>query len=333
LKISNLQLLRAFAALNVVFFHIIGTSKAYGFGVVSLSFLEGWGGNGVDIFFVISGFIMVYIQNLKGRTPQEFAVDRIVRIVPVYWLLTILVIVSFFILPSSSLNSTSPGISELISSLLFIHQPMYESTPILFVGWTLEYEMMFYMIFAASILIKKRIYSYILVLIALAVSHLYFEANPIVYEFFFGMLLGYFHLFYKARNDVGICALSLGVIGLTLPLFSNVLSFVDNRVIYSGIPSLLIVFGAIYSKQFNNSVMAILGNASYSIYLIQVFTIPIFYKALTLINIGEIDTDMLAFLCLAFTSIAGVVCYWLFEKPVSFYFKKKFNAKNFAPAI
>jgi peptidoglycan/LPS O-acetylase OafA/YrhL len=67
--INNLQILRAFAAINVVLFHIIGTSVSYGQGVVQFSFLEGWGANGVDIFFVISGFVMVYTQ-LKN--PKSF---------------------------------------------------------------------------------------------------------------------------------------------------------------------------------------------------------------------------------------------------------------------
>ncbi|MDB2405246.1 acyltransferase family protein [bacterium] len=60
----NLQILRAFAALSVVLFHTIGTSSSYGFDTRWISYLEGWGASGVDVFFVISGFVMLYTQLL-----------------------------------------------------------------------------------------------------------------------------------------------------------------------------------------------------------------------------------------------------------------------------
>lgn len=143
MQIYNLQLLRAFAALNVVYFHIIGTSEAYGFKVQWSYFLNGWGANGVDIFFVISGFIMVYVQNLKSRSGVEFIVDRVVRIAPIYWLLTIAIVIGSFIIPGAFNDApTDPG--WIFSSLFFVSQPLMEVLPVLYVGWTLEYEMLFY---------------------------------------------------------------------------------------------------------------------------------------------------------------------------------------------
>ena len=87
-KLTNIQFLRAFAALNVVLFHILSTAHTYGYKPISLEFLAGWGACGVDLFFVISGFIMVYIQSVKERSPTEFIVERILRVCPTYWLLT-----------------------------------------------------------------------------------------------------------------------------------------------------------------------------------------------------------------------------------------------------
>nr|WP_076754713.1 acyltransferase family protein [Acinetobacter schindleri] len=70
--LSNIQILRAFAAINVVIFHVIGASLHYKIPATSLLFMKDWGQNGVDIFFVISGFIMVYIQEKKIEIPYLF---------------------------------------------------------------------------------------------------------------------------------------------------------------------------------------------------------------------------------------------------------------------
>ncbi|MCW1512823.1 acyltransferase family protein, partial [Acinetobacter baumannii] len=86
--INNIQALRAFAALNVVFYHIIGASISYDLPTSSFLFIKEWGQNGVDIFFVISGFIMVFIQEKNRKSSFEFIKNRVERIVPVYWLLT-----------------------------------------------------------------------------------------------------------------------------------------------------------------------------------------------------------------------------------------------------
>jgi exopolysaccharide production protein ExoZ len=108
-----------------------------------------FGGGGVDIFFVISGFIMVYTTQSHHVGPFSFFVNRVVRIVPIYWLLTLAVFTLAVIAPHL-LGATRAAPSELLKSLLFI--PFAKSNgavqPILFLGWTLNYEMFFYMLFA-----------------------------------------------------------------------------------------------------------------------------------------------------------------------------------------
>ena len=73
-NINNLQILRAFAAINVVIFHIIGTSIDYGFEIDKLSLFRGWGANGVDVFFVLSGFVMLHSQLQKKRSAWNLLV-------------------------------------------------------------------------------------------------------------------------------------------------------------------------------------------------------------------------------------------------------------------
>ena len=80
--ISNIQALRAFAAINVVFLHVIKTASNYEQNTDFLSFLTDWGANGVDIFFVISGFVMLHTQMLRRRNIGAFLKSRIIRNCP-----------------------------------------------------------------------------------------------------------------------------------------------------------------------------------------------------------------------------------------------------------
>lgn len=119
-KLNNLQSLRSFAALNVVLYHIIGTFSKYGFNVDYLNVFEGWGDNGVDIFFVLSGFIMVYIQKDKSISGVNFFIDRLTRVAPLYWLLTISLLAITLLCPSIFRSDISDFQELSLSSILFI---------------------------------------------------------------------------------------------------------------------------------------------------------------------------------------------------------------------
>jgi len=94
---TNIQALRAFAALNVVLFHAIGAGMAYDMKPLFLAPLEGWGANGVDVFFVISGFVMMVAQQQNPKSPRAFLRGRVARIVPVYWAATALMVLVFVV--------------------------------------------------------------------------------------------------------------------------------------------------------------------------------------------------------------------------------------------
>ena len=98
--IINIQVLRAYAALNVVIFHIILASESYFQDVNWLKHLGSWGASGVDIFFVISGFVMMHTQMIQMRPPLEFIKNRILRIAPIYWTLTLFVVLLYLAIPS-----------------------------------------------------------------------------------------------------------------------------------------------------------------------------------------------------------------------------------------
>ena len=97
--ILNIQYLRAFAAINVVFLHVLIGADSYSRPTEYLSFFGNWGASGVDIFFVISGFVMIYTQINNPKNIFSFYKSRLKRILPIYWLITCFVIFLYLIFP------------------------------------------------------------------------------------------------------------------------------------------------------------------------------------------------------------------------------------------
>ena len=140
-KFVSIQYLRGPAAVLVVGAHAVPSPKAI------------MGGSGVDIFFVISGFIMWTMTTERKTAPLEFRRRRMLRIVPLYWAFTLLLVGGFLAVPSAFPNFQFTWI-ELLCSLGFI--PFHNTTndqvrPVLQQGWTLNYEMMFYVIMAFAL--------------------------------------------------------------------------------------------------------------------------------------------------------------------------------------
>jgi peptidoglycan/LPS O-acetylase OafA/YrhL len=323
--IENLQTLRAFAAINVVFFHIVDTSARYSYSISTLSFLEGWGANGVDIFFVISGFIMLYSQFVNKRNFIDFITSRAIRIVPLYWFLTTLVIVGFVVFPSAfrQLEITT-GLA--IASYFFASGAFFGSDPIVYVGWTLEWEMLFYLIFGLSFFFTSWKKSILFILLALAAVAA-IASNMIILEFFGGLLIAIIYHEKIVSKRLGAWLLIVGCILLAVSLTSIVKELELNRVIIWGLPSLLIVLGAISIKQYFFKPIMFLGEASYSIYLVQMLSIPMFYKLVTNFELS-LNADLIALMCLLFSVIAGAFLYALIETPVTKYLRVRFSSSK-----
>lgn len=312
--ISNIQVLRAFAAINVVFFHIIGTSKSYSQDVDLLKNLEGWGASGVDIFFVISGFVMLHIQILQKRSPFEFFKNRILRVAPIYWALTSFVILLYLIFPSIFRETELTAIWT-ISSFFFTSSIFTGQNPILYVGWALEWEMFFYLIFSIGLFFRFLSIQVFFVVFSLTCVAL-FTKNYIVLEFLFGMFVAYAQILCIVSNRQGMIIFILGVCCMLLSLLPSVVALGINRVLLWGVPSIFIVFGLVSCVQINNRLLIYLGDASYSIYLVQILTIPAFYKFSSKI-FREFNGDVLALLCLISSVFFGCLIYSLAEKPLT----------------
>jgi len=145
-RLPGIQVGRAIAALGVFYFHThlalnyFDPSRLY-----TWKFLADRGAVGVDLFFAISGFIVCYVSSAPGYTPFSFLAKRFFRIYPLNALATLVVIVLF----SRSIGGPPHEIElgRVLRSLLIVPQ----QTPMNSVGWTLEYEVIFYLVSAILI--------------------------------------------------------------------------------------------------------------------------------------------------------------------------------------
>jgi exopolysaccharide production protein ExoZ len=282
-------MLRGVAASLVVFAHFASVpvhswAKSSGLGLV--------GNSGVDLFFVISGFIMVYTVDGRtgGREAFQFLRKRVQRIYPLYWFWTTVLLVLW--LSGVALTSHHfPAASILCSyALLPFHLPVAIDPfhPLLTQGWTLSFEMLFYLVFAASILIGLKRFGR-LAFLAGAFALLYFAGKPlppnsglkylvsnsIVVEFLFGVLVAQIVLrTAKREGSARWTAILLMCVATFALLCTTRLHFsVDTmRCIVYGIPASFLVCGAaMMGSRPVSRILLYLGNTSYSIYLSHFF--------------------------------------------------------------
>ena len=122
-KIQNIQALRGIAVLSVVFFHLIPIEQKYGGSTSILPTFFQFGMFGVDLFFVISGFVMVTVAKGKYQLPKQalkFVYRRVSRIYPTYWFYSLLVLTIFFIQPAW-VNSSQGNQVNILESFLLLN--------------------------------------------------------------------------------------------------------------------------------------------------------------------------------------------------------------------
>jgi exopolysaccharide production protein ExoZ len=280
-----IQVLRFFAAVAVVAFHALGVAPD-GFKVPdsAISFALSYGGRGVDLFFVISGFIIFYATDRAGLTPAEFLRRRVERIVPLYFVAIFAVTVLAMTLPATF---GAPGWYtplHILKSLAFIAFTDGEM-PVVYVGWSLEYEMYFYLAVALLMALTRDAWRNIVMMFsALAIAgripgvdaalgNYAFFVDPMIVEFVLGVIVG--SVFVNGRVSWPMpvaAACGIAAVLVTDPA---------HRVIVSGIPLACLVAAAAFVSRkrmvpsWPERALARLGDASYSIYLAQVQTVSL----------------------------------------------------------
>ncbi len=333
----TIQALRAVAALMVVVYH------AFEMWTVRISPAAPgvtWtnGAAGVDIFFVISGFVMVVSSGRLLSQPGAWIIfmrHRIVRIVPLYWLLTTLKLVLVLSFSGLALRS-SLDFDFIVKSYLFF--PVVDSAghfrPLLPVGWTLTYEFLFYVLFAVALGLRVDVVRVLIPAFALLVilALLRTESWPawtilfstIIVEFLFGVVLAKVTL--RGWSMPPALAASVMVLGAALLLF--VPEAPENlRPLVWGVPALAIVAGAVsLEPRIAGGLpqwLLTLGDASYSIYLVHGFVLPAVGVGIMALHwtSGTAQASTVA-ACLVAGSLAGWLVYVLVERPILFWMRR-----------
>jgi exopolysaccharide production protein ExoZ len=319
-KLYGIQYLRAFAALAVVVFHAAERTGGH-FAI---------GAAGVDIFFVVSGLIMWTIAATRPVSPVQFFRERLERIAPVYWIATAVMVAGAF---AGLFPNMKPTLGHVFGSLFFIPHVSPsngEIWPVLVQGWTLNYEMFFYAVFACTLLLPsaRRLPALAGLFIVLAIIGLSFDSNnplfrtytnPAILEFLLGAVIGKFWLDEKIPSPAsGLALILLAVFGFA---FVGV-TYVGFHPFVFGPLAAALVTGVLSLERAgmvsNIPPLTWLGDASYSIYLWHTLAVSVVAKFAPALSLPAPVALVLA--VIAGTAI-GVIAYEALEKPIAKAFK------------
>lgn len=316
--IWSIQYLRFFACLMVVTLHL--TKKASLNDGGSYFF---FGASGVDLFFVISGFIMSYISDKKDRQlgSFEFFRSRFLRIYPIYLVTLIPFLLVFLLFPK--IVNTHSEVPSILKSLTLL--PFLSGGSLNMVAWTLSYEFYFYLVFSIALYFRKNVIltSTAMILVLMIIGKILdfkFIGAEISLEFIFGMLI--FNFIYKKVSVSKGVAIPLILIGFSwICLSSNVEVGGDGipRVLHYGIPSALVFIGFLSNSLFTNKnkFLSLLGDASYSVYLTHILTINAVYLAFRELGIQNKMYFPMIFIGVVVSMFVGVFVYKNIELPLT----------------
>lgn len=319
--INSIQYLRAIAAFLVVYYH--STIKATQNSIPDATIFY-IGESGVDLFFIISGFIICFVTDKKDFHWLQFLKLRVLRIIPLYWFFSLIALGAFLVVPS--LVNSSGGETSIFESFFLIPT---ESKYLIQNGWTLSYEFYFYIICSALLILNLNKKWLLAVLCVLPCFHLmsntYFFFDWYLLEFAMGV---FSYLIYTQKATIKMKVfICFAIFSLYL-----ILSFyldLSNRVIEYGLPMWLIFNVGLlinqlldrYSTSRALKILHALGDSSYSLYLAHTFSLVFLNKIYGLIvEQGDLYTYLLF---LVGTSLfIGQFVYVYIEKPLNSYVRK-----------
>lgn len=346
-QLKSVQALRGMAAVLVMLSHLHGVEARYSETSPILSSAWLFGVSGVDLFFVISGFVMVWVAGdlPAGRvSAAEFFLARLLRIYPVWWLFAGAMSLYFFLTYGVPWDADAlvphqlSGVEHLLNSFLLLP---HDAFPVLQLGWTLIHEVYFYFVFGLILLLPKhfRLQAFLLwgVLIiasmsagltgAYANSLLSLALFPMTLEFLMGIAVGL--LIKRGARNYAIPCLCIGLIWLCAGAwsidFSNASDTLPAQRTLAFGPAFAFILYALVSLEQKSALRAAipaalvrLGDWSYSLYLCHLLIIsavarlyfPTFGQPGILDNIGFLVISSVTAI------LAAAVTYALFERPI-----------------
>ena len=337
----SLQACRAVAALLVVLFHLGGTfaqDKYFGFKAMDLAF--SWGDAGVDFFFVLSGFLITLVHRRDVGCPQAFSryvAKRTLRIYPTYWIVCVGVCVASVVVPAlRQALPTDPWV--FVKALLLIPQDPARvgglGSPILFVAWSLQYEMMFYAV--AGVAILNRAVG-LVVALSLVLANLRcqfgdacsfpisFVGSDMIYLFAMGVAAAVFvrsplRLPFPLWLAVAAAAAFVGVGAWEVAVGRDTLG-VDRRLVFGALACVTIVALARAEDAGHLVVrqrwIALLGDSSYALYLVHIPVISLLCKLLVQRHVTDHGALVVAYIGVAFACVATAAMFHLWiERPL-----------------
>jgi exopolysaccharide production protein ExoZ len=330
-RLASIQVLRAAAAMGVVFAHLTESYRAV-FNAKDVVWDFYYGNFGVDLFFVISGFVIVYASDSLFGQPggsRKFVLRRLIRIVPLYWIATSYVL--WDLLKATGLNLSGPTWKSIFGSYFFLPFPFPTGGPLLIVGWTLNYEMFFYVIFAVAVLFG-RMRAVLLVTTVLCACVLVGRwwggslstfwasfTNPLMLEFVMGMWIA---VAFRIGMRIPRAQSALFILaGFAMIYFlpSSGAQDVARVVRWGGGFSLTVIAVALANAQARSSFwkpLVLMGEASYAIYLTH--WLVMMPPPNLLVSIFEPATHPISYSVAIITAVilVGTVAHLAVEKPV-----------------
>lgn len=351
-QLDGIQAARGIAALLVVAFHLTGLSQRIWHETFAGGFFEfGWAG--VDLFFVLSGFIIYYVHGRDIARPEglrPYAWRRFARIYPIYVIVT-LAVLPIYLAGWGEATKRDPGV--IIRSLLLLPQPT-NVFPVVTVGWSLSFEALFYLLFGLLIVLPRRpgrvlFGGWMALSAAAALYHAFYgpgfaPAHPVFaflvdgrnLEFGLGFLVGW-----VIRRGVvtGAAAfLAGGVVSFVLAGLNVVHDWTSFSVTLAwfGVSAAAIVYGVaaldLTRRRRVPGPLRLVGDASYSIYLTHGLAlnaiVPLGHKVHLPERIGAVPAQILVF---AVAVGVGLTVYAVVEKPILRWLRPGVKAKAAAP--
>lgn len=354
MKLDSIQFLRAVAATLVVYAHSIDLTMQFGKSrQESFHYLNDVGCIGVDLFFVISGFIITYVARKYSGVGEGlgFLQKRFYRINPIYYIASVLFLGSlllqiwvvnkvFYFVPEEVFQSAIDTVLILPATN---NQVLFR--PFLMIGWTLAFEWLFYILFFVTILsrVKRKIVLLTVVIVVLIAMRYVIQpldlrltilTNPIMLEFLLGVIICQLYLQgIKIPVYLSVIFLVIGLAGYIIlvfhnnPLIAAVGPILDGslsmaRFLYWGIPSGFITTGCIFLEQrgklnrlWDNKLTRLVGDASYSVYLVHLTA----FALLTILykQVGFfLPPDLSIFFQVLVALGVSIAFYWWIEKPL-----------------